>query len=309
MECIVCRNKEMKLVTTITPRQSGGTYEIFACTNCGLGVTTPFPDKNYLRHLYKNYYTEFGPPESNGPKNILKNFLFKCISSRIPFFQDLCLRCAQSLMQVVLPPPFGKGRVLDVGCGYGRLLNYFKIYGWKTFGVEPGEKASRLARMQGHNVFNAELCDVKFPGDYFNAVVLCHSLEHIDNPIETLSEIYRILSPKGLLVIEVPNAASFDAIFFKSAWQPYELPYHLYHWTPNSLSILLTKLGFNIIKWRFKTPTFQDLRENYKNLKYINKKVKFWKLLFHYLIIRLIAYMGIKKQYYGHFMTVYAQKP
>lgn len=210
-------------------------------------------------------------------------------------------------MQILLPCSSDNNRVLEVGCGWGRLLDYFKIQGYDTYGIEPGPSAAQAARNRGHNVYCGEMLDFKFPDDYFVAIVFCHSLEHIHNPIEVLRETYRILTPGGTLIIEVPNFACADESFFKNAWVPLVIPFHVYHWTPHSLLIILSKIGFNIRAIRYKLPTIHDVKANLNNLMKKNK-IPLFGVIKHIILTQLFGHLGIKKHWYGHFIAIYATK-
>ncbi|MGB9721380.1 MAG: class I SAM-dependent methyltransferase, partial [bacterium] len=214
------------------------------------------PSKIELAEIYKEYYTEKTDEIRNfNIKTLIKYLLFKGMNKiNILPIRLLCLKLASTLMQIVLPPPFGTKKVLDVGCGYGRLLDFFAMQGWQTYGVEPGLNASKYAKLKGHNIFTGELLETRYQQNYFSAVVFCHTLEHISNPVEVLNEVYRILEPGGLLVIEVPNIMSADAKFFGRSWDHYGLPFHVCHWTPASLGLVLTNIGFVIEHWKFKIP-------------------------------------------------------
>lgn len=235
INCPVCNSSDFSFALETKSTLDNKVFKIYACNSCGLGITIPLPKPDELISYYKNYYTEVENEGFIGFKERLKLILYRGFASKSKFLQSFFFVLIKRSMQVWLPKPFGDKRVLDVGCGWGLLLDYFKILGWKTFGVEPGIRASERARKRGHAVYTGELLSAKFPSNYFSAIVFCHSLEHIHNPIEVLKEAYRILHHRGLLVIEVPNFRSADASFFGSSWNPLDVPYHLYHWTPQSL--------------------------------------------------------------------------
>jgi SAM-dependent methyltransferase len=197
---------------------------------------------------------------------------------------------------------------LDVGCGYGRLLDFFKLQGWETYGVEPGVCASQFAQKNGHIVVNSDLRPGTFADDFFSAAVFCHSLEHIRNPVDVLIETFRILEPGGMIVIEVPNAACADAMFYKEDWHAWHIPFHLYHWTPSSLEAAVQKAGFTIDRICTKTPKFSDIKNSITSLSRIGQKSLF-DIFIHITKTLVMGHLGLKKKYYGHYIAIYGHKP
>lgn len=308
--CPVCNTTKGYKVVEIPSKDSIGNpdqYSVFVCHHCGLGQTIPVPDTVSLNRYYQNYYTEQGPTSNQKMLTKIKKTLIKGITFR-SFVSRLSYYLATHTMQVVLPAPFGTRKVLDIGCGYGRLLDFFKLQGWETYGVEPGAGASKIAQKNGHKVMDSELRTGIFAHDFFSAAVFCHSLEHIRNPMEVLDETYRILEPGGMIVVEVPNAACADAHFFKEEWHAWHIPFHLFHWTPSSLEAAFFKAGFIIDRVRFKVPKFNDYKNNIKSLSQSGKKQSlhiFW----HAFRALLMGYIGSNKKYHGQYIAIYGHKP
>jgi len=95
----------------------------------------------------------------------------------------------------VASPPAG-GRVLDVGCGNGELLDVFQDLGWQTIGIEPSERAA----FRRHQELGAIPSD-----ESFHVVVLHHVLEHVGTPLEMLRAVHGALRDRGIVVISVPR--------------------------------------------------------------------------------------------------------
>jgi SAM-dependent methyltransferase len=113
------------------------------------------------------------------------------------------------------------------------------------------------------NVFTGTVEEAKFENDFFDVIILNNVLEHLFDPKTTLNEINRILKNNGTLVIGIPNANSFEAKIFKKYWSAWDLPRHLYHFTPNTIKSLLNKTGFQVLEIKFDnnpTVTLSSLR-------------------------------------------------
>ena len=59
-----------------------------------------------------------------------------------------------------------------------------------------------------------------------------------------MGRLYRLLSPKGVLIVAVPNCSSFDAHKYGGQWAAYDVPRHLWHFTPGTMQQFGAKHGF-----------------------------------------------------------------
>jgi 2-polyprenyl-3-methyl-5-hydroxy-6-metoxy-1,4-benzoquinol methylase len=136
-------------------------------------------------------------------------------------------------------------RVLDVGCGRGEMLAALQRKGADVYGTQISAPAARVAgRLIGRDrVFVGELADARYDAASFDCVTICHVLEHVADPLAVLREVTRLLKPGGLLYVEVPNAGGLAARAFSHAWLAYDVPNHLYHFTPRTLADLARRAG------------------------------------------------------------------
>ena len=103
------------------------------------------------------------------------------------------------------------GKLLEIGSGYGNLMQEFDRRGWETVGVDPHPGYSRWAKERGLNVINGyfELC--AFPEFEFDCVVSNHVIEHVLDPLHVLKAIHRVLKPDGYAILETPRY-NFDRV-------------------------------------------------------------------------------------------------
>jgi len=142
------------------------------------------------------------------------------------------------------------GTVLDVGCGSGFFLRALDQSKWDCFGVETGEAAASAANRalgQGR-VFTGTLIESACAGALFDVVTFWSALEHTNEPRANLIEARRIIKPGGSLVVQVPNAASYQARMFDGDWFALDAPRHRYHFTRRTLDALLSETGFKIYR-------------------------------------------------------------
>jgi 2-polyprenyl-3-methyl-5-hydroxy-6-metoxy-1,4-benzoquinol methylase len=73
-------------------------------------------------------------------------------------------------------------------------------------------------------------------------------LEHVHRLDEYMQQIKKLLSVDGKLIIAVPNYKSKDAKHYGAQWAAYDVPRHLYHFSPQSMRTLMEKHGLRVIK-------------------------------------------------------------
>ena len=144
------------------------------------------------------------------------------------------------------------GRVLDIGCGRGELLEVFKRRGWDVVGVEPGENAANLARSKGITVVEDVLTpDLLKQLGQFDVILLDHVLEHLAHPEQMVKMIHNLLVENGCFYCQVPN--DFNQlqdvavrIHDLPTWW-ITVPDHLNYFSIESLSGFIAGQGFEIL--------------------------------------------------------------
>jgi 2-polyprenyl-3-methyl-5-hydroxy-6-metoxy-1,4-benzoquinol methylase len=153
-----------------------------------------------------------------------------------------------------------KGKLLDIGCGYGIFLNTARNLAWTVFGVELSRPASEYA----HNsfklkIFNGEIEKANYPDHYFDVITFWDVLEHVPNPAVFLQNVKRILKQDGLIALSVPNSGSLVARIYQGKWQTLRPEQHLWHFNIKTLKQLLAEESFEpwlIAKSPFNGPNF-----------------------------------------------------
>jgi len=142
------------------------------------------------------------------------------------------------------------GTLLEVGCGTGEFLKVSQDQGFDVYGVEPSRWAADEARQLGVEVEAGFVSDwvARYPGLRPHAVALWHVLEHVPTPEEFLRELAAIIRPSGLLVLEVPNFGSSKARRLGLDWSSAQVNDHYFHFTPDGLSQLLVRAGFEMVQ-------------------------------------------------------------
>jgi len=121
--------------------------------------------------------------------------------------------------------------------------------GYEVFGVEISQYATdHVAELIRPNIFAGELKNARFPSEFFDIITMWDTLEHLQNPMETLQEANRILERSGVIIIETLNITCLNAKILGPRWPLYRPPYHLFYFSLDTLTKLLSKSGFNVFK-------------------------------------------------------------
>lgn len=140
------------------------------------------------------------------------------------------------------------GRLLEIGCSTGEMLAAASS-SFTVTGVEADERNICVARAQGLECFDGTLSEARFPNQYFDVVALYHVIEHFRSPRIELREMYRVLKPGGLLVIETPNIATIWFQLLGARWRQF-IPDHLFFFTPQTITRLCQENGFELRELR-----------------------------------------------------------
>lgn len=190
--------------------------EIYKCPRCGLGVTQNLKTQNSDYHRDETYIEE---------ESLFKNIFLKRVNKILKFKK--------------------RGKAMEIGCSTGLMLSLLQDRGWEISGVEISKKAAEAAKKWGVNIIINDFMKVNIK-EKFDVIILNHTLEHLENPAEVIKKVKNLLSPGGLIYIDVPNFGGLSAKLLGNNW-PLLLPSeHLWHFTEKSLKILLEKLGFKI---------------------------------------------------------------
>jgi SAM-dependent methyltransferase len=135
-------------------------------------------------------------------------------------------------------------RALDVGCGAGRVGDALQRFrGFQVTGIEPNPKAAIQARERGLRVHTGTL--ESFEADEpFDVVLMLHVLEHLPDPLAAVRRAGELLAPSGQLVLALPNVASLERLLLGRHWDAWDVPRHVHHFGPRSLTRLLKLANF-----------------------------------------------------------------
>jgi 2-polyprenyl-3-methyl-5-hydroxy-6-metoxy-1,4-benzoquinol methylase len=230
--CPICESAvDNKFLENI--ERNGRIYTIYFCRECNVGVTIPRPSDDDVSQLY-----DTGTYRATTGKRFNAFFEYLIYSFRIQRKRRI--------------EKFQKsGRILDIGCGRGLFLYIMKRNGWDVLGSELNDETASYAREKyGISINTGDPLDWGIPDESIDVITINHVLEHLDNPVKMVSACKRLLKPKGLLVVSVPNINSLQASVGKTVWFHLDAPHHRYHFSESGLKRLLDRKSFRILKVR-----------------------------------------------------------
>ncbi|HEY2720759.1 MAG TPA: class I SAM-dependent methyltransferase [Chitinophagaceae bacterium] len=232
--CPICNSSSIAPVLSVKDYTvSAKEFSIWQCNDCSLRFTQDIPTSDVIGEYYKseNYISH-----TNTSKGLI-NRLYHVIRKRT-------LRNKRRMVTEITG--LKQGQLLDVGSGTGTFVHEMNQNGWLVTGLEPDQGARQVAR----DSFKCELKDIdalfSLPADSFDAITLWHVLEHVHDLQRYVRQLKQLLKKEGKLIIAVPNYTSFDAFVYKECWAAYDVPRHLYHFSPLSMQRLMKENGMRI---------------------------------------------------------------
>ncbi|SMO52806.1 class I SAM-dependent methyltransferase [Solitalea koreensis] len=228
-------NPLVEFITCKDHTVSGQEFTILLDEQSGLLVTTPRPP---LDELGKYYESEAYISHTDGNKGLFEKAY------------QLVRKYALKNKLRLISKHKKTGKLLDIGCGTGAFLETCMKAGWTITGVEPGEKAAKLASNKtGKNIYPS-LFEKELNGEQFDVITMWHVLEHMPDLPATIARLKNLLKPDGLLVIAVPNYNSYDAVHYGKYWAAYDVPRHLFHFSQRSINELVSVESMQVTETR-----------------------------------------------------------
>jgi SAM-dependent methyltransferase len=242
--CLLCGSGLARILSGLSDTRFGtpGSFEVRRCGRCGLEQTSPVPLLEDLKKLYEAQYN-FGGETGTLYTKLREWFLMS-------FFYRLWIRLDGDISY---HSARGSGRLVDIGCNEGRGLRIYERNGFQVEGLELNDTAASVARSIGYEVHTCLLEDFH-PAAAYDVAVLSNVVEHSLNPREMLEDVNRILAPGGRVWISCPNNKSWLRRVFGRSWINWHVPFHISHFSAETLRNLLTEAGFRDVETRQITP-------------------------------------------------------
>ena len=222
IKCILC-NKESDDIVIEENNVSGR-----KCQNCKLIYISPRPSLSELIDLY-----------SHDGAHISAH-------SHISVELEKILRARHHLE--IIRKYKKSGDLLEVGAGAGFFLREARKAGFSVFGIElNNELCNYIDKKLGIACESDILNENSYGTNCFDVIYHCDVISHIHDPVDHLRKINKKLNPNGILVLETGNIGNVEKKYFKY-FSNFQYPDHLFFFGEESLTSLLEKAGFTILK-------------------------------------------------------------
>lgn len=202
-------------------------YDIWKCKECGTMFVYDVPDASELTKIYasESYY-------------------------EIPYAHVLRIEKENQRRLKIIKKFKSKGKILDIGCAKGLLLDKFIGSGFDTYGIELSSKNVKICLENKHNVFHGYLDDyiTRAPEGGFDVITCLDVIEHVDDPDTFLMAAVSMLNEDGVIVVSTPNYSGLVAKLLKNRDPFMTPPEHLNYFTLLGMCKLFKKNKLNINK-------------------------------------------------------------
>ena len=239
--CPICRNSVATTILTGSDRLYGTTaleFRVLECAGCGLLRLDPQPPPEELGKYYPANY--WFAPDSTAASSMEEMYRRLVLSDHVRFVAR------------AIRDSGAQGPLLDAGCGGGLFLGMMRERGFRVVGLDYSPDAAAIAwRRQQSPAVCATLDRAPFRGASLGAITMFHVLEHLYDPQAYLAAARELLEPEGRLIVQVPNASSWQFRLLGGAWNGIDVPRHLFDYRTRDLEKLLAMSGFRVLRRKF----------------------------------------------------------
>jgi 2-polyprenyl-3-methyl-5-hydroxy-6-metoxy-1,4-benzoquinol methylase len=225
--CPGCNNKK-EIIRVYKKLNKEG--DLLRCKKCGLSFIWPNPllnEKNYTKEYYKAWSLK-----RLGDKGLaeMKRATFKRVLDIVSKYKK-------------------KGFLLDIGCGFGYLLEEAEKRGWESYGVEVSEYAANKAkeRIDRDRIMIGSVMDLSLSQNKFEVITMVDLIEHIYDIKDILKKCRKLLKKEGLLVIVTPDMDSLSHKCMRRYW-PHFNEQHVTYFSKRYIKKILDINGFRLLK-------------------------------------------------------------
>lgn len=284
MKCLICGEERKIKYSNVKDYLLGSNNlsDICYCKKDGLMWVNNEINNDNLRDAYTGYHAHADFPSPN-------------LSDSIKAFEKLGL--GFYIKKIT------NKNVLDFGCGSGSFLKQVKVLGGNAFGTEfDGGPLVKLKEIFGEKYIKNDKELFNLEDNFFDIIVMNHVIEHLDNPLEVISNLHRILNNGGIIVVATPNNTSLGHLLFGKRWRGLEPPRHRFIFSKKSLIKIFSLNNFSVSRVLFSSKMARGIFVSglFPSLESMKNKPS-WRYIVHlfggifYLFEIFLGFIGFNK--------------
>ncbi|MEJ7701978.1 MAG: class I SAM-dependent methyltransferase [Pyrinomonadaceae bacterium] len=134
------------------------------------------------------------------------------------------------------------GSLLEVGCGYGYLLEEAKEYFSRRVGTDFSPEGVRLASAKADEVYEGGIEQIPATAK-FDCVIATHVIEHVYQPLEFVKQLISHTKPSGTVILAAPDMGGMLRKVMGHRWASFKIPEHVLYFDAATLSELMRQAG------------------------------------------------------------------
>lgn len=230
MRCILCR-------IPLTKYLYKNGFWIYRCPTCHLGETDLKRDyTKFVKEFYSQGYYEGDPTRS--------------AYADYEYDKPLIVKNMRKFLSFIQKKKPG-GRLLDVGCAFGFVVELAVAKGFDAHGFDPSAFAAKKAgELVGTNrIKEGTIQEVSYPKASFDVITMFDVFEHLQEPLADMRKLSSFLKPDGIIIIATGDTKSVAARFMKRRWTFFIPPQHIFFFNRKNVATLLNKAGLKPYDW------------------------------------------------------------
>jgi SAM-dependent methyltransferase len=236
--CNVCGSDEvipLAVGEDFEYRTSPDSFLAVKCRGCGLVYLNPRPAMTELDRIY--------PPDYHA---------FDFSADRYGFVYKVRQRLeAKRVLKACKGLP-DNARILDVGCGDGFHLDLLQRFGkasWRLEGIDMSDRAVEMGKLRGLEIHQGTVQSMAIPEGTYDLAFMIATIEHVDQPLEVLQAVGKMLKPGGTVVMVTDNTDTLDFKWFQGRhWGGYHFPRHWNLFSPLTIRRLAQEAQLEVVE-------------------------------------------------------------
>lgn len=233
-QCPVCQATTIhNLFDCVDDTVSKELFTVMHCNTCQNRFTNNVPTQDAIGKYYKS---DAYVSHSESSASFINKVYLKVRNITLKSKLNLLTSLTQSSQR----------NLLDVGAGTGAFAAYMQAAHWAVTGLEPDADAIAVA-LKNNNITLQPIANLfTIEQGKYDIITMWHVMEHVHQLHDYMAQLAKLLAPQGKLIIAVPNYTSKDAELYGKDWAAYDVPRHLYHFSPQGMAYFAEKHGLRV---------------------------------------------------------------